>query len=273
MGREHSVAFLCQTNRRESRPFLGEISHEQHHFSGDPATESSQRRPKTFMPQPKPSLNSWKSWEMTHFAEVAGTAASKSRAATAHKPSGAVAPAPTFPGEEIARLRDAAHREGYQAGFDSGREAAAVTGHELAAQLGQAISRFDSGVAQLEQAVADEVLALALEIARKVIHQTIAVQPGIILEVIREALLQMPLQHAMIHLNTDDAALVRAHAGEQLTHAGHRIQEDPQLGRGDVVIEAGGAHLNARLAARWQNVIATIGQDIPWVAIDETGRP
>ena len=273
MGREHSVAFLCQTNRKESRPLFGEISHEQHLFSGDPAAESSPRRLKTFMHQPKSSPNAWKSWEMTHFAEGAGAAASKIRAATPHIPSSAVAPAPTLPGEEIARLRDAAHREGYQAGFDSGRAAAAATGHELAAQLGQAISRFDSGVAQLEQAVADEVLALALEIARKVIHQAIAVQPAIILEVIREALQQMPLQHAMIHLNTEDAALVRAHAGEQLTHAGHRIQEDPQLARGDVVIEAGGAHLNARLAARWQNVIATIGQDTPWLAMDETGRP
>ena len=117
-----------------------------------------------------------------------------------------------------------------------------------------------------------EVLALALEIARKVVHQTIAVKPRIILDVIREALLQMPLQHAMIHLNTEDAALVRAHAGEQLAHAGHRIQDDPQLARGDVVIDTGGAHLNARLATRWQNVIATLGQDTPWLEADETGH-
>lgn len=273
MGREHSVAILCHTNRKESRPFFGEISHVLHQSSGAPAAESSPRRPKTFMHQPKPSLNAWKTWEPTHFTDVGGTATGNIRPATTHMPSNAVAPAPTFPADEIARLRDAAHREGYQAGFDSGREAAAIAGHELAAKLGQAISRFDSSVAQIEQVVADEVLALALEIARKVVHQAIAVQPGIILEVIREALLQMPLQHAMIYLNTDDAALVRAHAGEQLTHAGHRIQEDPKLGRGDVVIEAGGAHLNARLAARWQNVIATIGQDTPWLTTDEAGRP
>lgn len=271
MGREHSVAFLCSTKRKESQPFCREISHEQHHFRDDPATESFPRRPRISMPQSKSSPTAWKRWELTHFNEAAGTAAARTRSAMAHMPSTAVASAPTFVDEEIARLREAARREGYQAGFDSGREAAAVTGRELATQLGQAISHFDSGVAQLEQAVAGEVLALALEIARKVIHQAVAVQPRIILDVIREALLQMPLQHAMIHLNTEDAALVRAHAGEQLTHAGHRIQEDPQLARGDVVIEAGGAHLNARLATRWQNVIAALGQDTPWLAADETG--
>lgn len=271
MGREHSVALLCQAKRKESRPFYREISHEQHGFRDDPAAESFPRRPRISMPQPKSSPTAWKRLELTHFNEAAGTAATKARSVMTRVPPTAVAPAPTFAGEETARLREAARREGYQAGFDSGREAAAVTGRELAAQLGQAISRFDSGVAQFEQAVAGEVLALALEIARKVIHQAIAVQPLIILDVIREALLQMPLQHAMIHLNTEDAALVRAHAGEQLAHAGHRIQEDPQLARGDVVIEAGGAHLNARLATRWQNVIAALGQDTPWLAADETG--
>lgn len=270
MGREHSVAFLCQAKRKESRPFYRGISHEQHDFRDDPAAESFPRRPMISMPQPKSSPTAWKRWELTHFTEAAGTAAAKARSAMTHVPPTAVASAPTF-ADETARLRDAARRKGYQAGFDSGREAAAVTERELAARLGQAISRFDSGVAQLEQTVAGEVLALALEIARKVVHQAIAVQPRIILDVIREALLQMPLQHAMIHLNTEDAALVRAHAGEQLTHAGHRIQEDPQLTRGDVVIEAGGAHLNARLATRWQNVIAALGQDTPWVAADETG--
>lgn len=225
------------------------------------------------MPRAKSSPTAWKRWELTHFAEATGTAATKASPVMTPKQPNAVAPAPTFADEGIARLRDAARQEGYQAGFDSGREAAAATGHELAARLGQAISRFDSGVSQLEQAVASEVLALALEIARKVVHQTIAVQPRIILDVIREALLQMPLQHAMIHLNAEDAALVRALAGEQLAHAGHRIQDDPQLARGDVVIETSGAHLNARLATRWQNVIAALGQDTPWLATDDTGSP
>lgn len=224
------------------------------------------------MPRHKSAPTAWKRWELTHFNEAADTVAANTRSAMTHLPPTAEAPAPTFADADTARLSEAARREGYQAGFDSGREAAAVTERELATRLGQAISRFDSDVAQLEQTVAGEVLALALEIARKVVHQAIAVQPRIILDVIRDALLQMPLQHAMIHLNPEDAALVRAHAGEQLTHAGHRIQEDPQLVRGDVVIEAGGAHLNARLATRWQNVLATLGQDTPWIAADETGH-
>jgi hypothetical protein len=151
MGREHSVAFLCQTNRKQSRPFYGEISNEQQHFRDHPAAESFPRRPRISMPQPKPSPTAWKRWELTHFTEAASTATTKARSVMTHLPPDAVAPPPTFADEEIARLREAARQEGYQAGFDSGREAAAATGHELAARLGQAISRFDSGVSQLEQ--------------------------------------------------------------------------------------------------------------------------
>jgi flagellar assembly protein FliH len=273
MEREHSLALPCRTEDRKSRPIYRDSSHEQHHFRDNPTAAALPRRPRISMPRNKAAPTAWKRWELTHFSEAAGTVAARARSAMTHMPPTAVAPAPTLPDGEAARLSEAARREGYQAGFDSGREAAAADGRQLAARLAQAISRFDSGVAQLEQTAADEVLALALEVARKVIHQAIAVQPRIILDVIRDALLQMPLQHAMIHLNPEDAALVRTHGGEHLTHAGHRIQEDPQLVRGDVVIEAGGAHLNARLATRWQNVLATLDQDTPWLATDDTVPP
>lgn len=223
------------------------------------------------------SLAAWERWELASFNEAAGAAATGAGTAATQRRSALVA-APAFSENETARLREAARQEGYQAGFDSGRadgfdagrDAAATEGRQVAVQLARAVSSFEAGANELEHAVADELLALALEIARKVIHQAIVVQPQTILGVVREALAQLPLQHAMIHLNTEDAALVRGHAGEQLAHAGHRVLEDPQLARGDVVIEAGGTHLDARLATRWQRVIATLDQDTPWLAVDDT---
>lgn len=228
------------------------------------------------MPQPESSPASWERWTLTSFNDVADTVAAKARVAARREPL-----APSRPhSQEAVHLREAARQEGYQAGFDSGRaeglragqEAAEATGRKLAAQLAQAIARLDAGVAELEHTVADELLALALEIARKVVQQTVAVQPQVVLGVIRQALAQLPVQHAMIHLNAEDAALVRGHAGEQLAHGGHRIQEDAQLARGDVVIESGGAHLNARLATRWQHVIAALGDDTPWLAAEDAER-
>jgi flagellar assembly protein FliH len=94
----------------------------------------------------------------------------------------------------------------------------------------------------------------------------------VVLGTIRAALAQLPAHQAVIHLNADDVALLRKHSEEQLTRAGHRIQEDPQLARGDVVIDSGGAHVDSRLSTRWQRVIATLDQDTPWVIPAESER-
>ncbi|MDP2822939.1 MAG: FliH/SctL family protein [Sulfuritalea sp.] len=227
-------------------------------------------------PPPKSSRIAWKPWGLVNFNDTKGV--SIDAKAAGKKASSTAVSSADHGDRNAAALAEARRQDGYQSGFDSGRidglkagrETAEAEARQAAAHLAQAISRFDSGIADLEHAVADELLALAIEIARKVINQAIAVQPQVILGTIREALTHMPAQHAMIHLNVEDAVLVRSHAGEQLTRAGHRIHEDPQLGRGDVVIEAGGAHLDSRLTTRWQRVIATLDQDTPWLVADET---
>jgi flagellar assembly protein FliH len=91
----------------------------------------------------------------------------------------------------------------------------------------------------------------------------------VLLGVIREALEQLPLLHAAIHLHPEDASLARLRAGEQLAHAGHRIHEDPKLKRGDVIIEAGGSHLDASLATRWRRVVEALGQHATWIETSE----
>ena len=180
----------------------------------------------------------------------------------------------------VAILRETARQDGYRAGFESGRadglragqEAAGEAAKELAERMATAISGFDAGIADIERVLADEVLALSLEIARKVIGQAITVQPELVLGTIRAALAQLPAHQAVIHLNADDIALLRKHSEEQLTRVGHRIQEDPQLARGDVIIDSGGAHIDSRLSMRWQRVIATLDLDTPWVVPAESER-
>ena len=218
------------------------------------------------------SLAAWEPLELTSFNNPSGSSQQGAKTATLRKPS-----LPAHIDDEFSNLREATRQEGYRVGYESGHAEGLVAGHtesqengkQLAKQLAQAISRFDAGVAELEHTVANELLALALEIARKITHQTVKVRPEIILNVIHEALGQLPLLHATVHLNPEDAALVRENSDEQLIHAGHRILNDPNLERGDVVIEAGGTNLDARLATRWQRVIAALDQDAEWLAEED----
>lgn len=218
------------------------------------------------------SLANWEPLELTSFNQTAAGTHKGANTATIRKPA-----LPAHIDDEFSSLREATRHEAFQEGYESGRSEGLLAGRSeaqergkhLAIQLGQTISRFDAGIAELEHTVADELLALALEIARKITHQTVKVQPEIILDVIHEALRQLPLLHATVHLHPEDAALVREHSDEQLIRAGHRVLDDPHLERGDVVIEAGGTNLDARLATRWQRVIAALDQNTSWLAEDE----
>jgi len=160
------------------------------------------------------------------------------------------------------------HEEGYKAGYEEGLSKGGsegrVAGETAATQLTAIASKLDAALAALDGDVAEELTALALEIAREVLRQTIALHPETVVGVVRDALTQLPHQHANIYLHPDDAALVRSYAGDQLTHAGHRIHEDARLQRNDVSIEAGGAHVDATLTTRWRRVVETLGRDVAW---------
>lgn len=218
---------------------------------------------KILSPTPKPADVPWERWEPDRFNGLPG----KTTAVSANHATAATAGLPANP--ELDARREVAREEGYRAGFDAGRidghaagrDAAEAEGRALALQLATAITRFDAGVAQLEQDVAQQLLNLALSIARRIVGETLEAQPEAVLASIREALSQLPAQHAVIHLNSEDAELIRTQTGDSLGRAGHRILENPQLARGDVIVEAGGTQVDARLATRWQRVWDSLEPD------------
>jgi flagellar assembly protein FliH len=173
---------------------------------------------------------------------------------------------------EIEQIHQQAHEEGFkrgqaegwQAGFGEGQAKALAEAQRLAAAAG----RLEAALARLEETVADELLSLAVELAREVVRQEIAARPETLLAVVREALSQLPHQHVAIYLNPEDASLLRSYLGDQLAHAGHRIHEDFKLARGDCVLEAGGSQLDATVAMRWRRVLDSLGLAEAWQARD-----
>jgi flagellar assembly protein FliH len=195
-------------------------------------------------------LSAWERWELNSLEDQVPPA----------KP-GTVEPALKLPTvEELDRIRQEAQEEGYSAGYAAGRAAA----QEEATRIGDAAVKLEHALGVFDQQVGEELVALAMEIARQVVRQEITARPEAILEVVREALLQLPHQHAAIYLHPEDAKLVREGVGEALTHAGHRIHEDPSLARGDCLFETGGSQLDATVATRWRRVIENLGLNSAW---------
>jgi flagellar assembly protein FliH len=194
-------------------------------------------------------LTAWERWELTTFD-----------ADTPSKAEDAETEPVQLDREEIERICAEARQDGHQTGYAAGQAAAKAE----ALRLARAADGLDKALAEFDQQVADELLALAAEIARQVIRTELSARPDIILGIVNEALTQLPHQHATIYLHPDDASLVRSYAGDALTHAGHRILEEPKLTPGDCLLESGGSQLDASLATRWRRVVASLGLTSVW---------
>jgi len=162
--------------------------------------------------------------------------------------------------QEIEAIYQQAKDEGYQVGYQEGK--AQVV--DEATRLAQAAQSLDNALTDLEQQVADELLVLAIEIARQVVRGEITARPKVILDVVRESLTHLPQQHASITLHPDDVSLVRSFMGETLAHAGHRFHEDARLAHGDCILDAAHSQLDATVATRWRHVLESLGLSNAW---------
>lgn len=213
------------------------------------------------------NLTAWERWELASFdADQSPKKPVAETVATNDSPDLSDVKLPTA--QEIEQIHQQARDEGFRKGKDEGYQAGFKEGQAQALaeaqRFTQATAKLERGLGELEASVAGELLALATEIAREVIRQEISARPETLLAVVREALAQLPHQHAAIYLHPDDASLLRSYLGDQMTHAGHRIHEDFKLARGDCILEAGGTQVDASVAMRWRRVLEGLGIADAW---------
>ena len=233
---------------------------------------------------PKEKLTAYERWEVAAFdeaervARAMANAQAKGPAAPPEPPPEPLVepPPPSLSEEELAALRDEAsvagrlvgHAEGLVTGHAEGFAQGISQAEDVVARLGHLASQFDQAIQSTESALANDLLRLALDIARQVIRTELVVQPELILPVVKEAMATLASQHGhpVLFVHPDDAALVRQHLADQIAHTAWRIAEDPTLDRGGCRIENGGAEVDATLQERWRRVIETLGANTEWTA-------
>jgi flagellar assembly protein FliH len=99
------------------------------------------------------------------------------------------------------------------------------------------------------------------------VHQTLAVKPELLLDVISNAIGNLPHFNPSAHLvlHPADAEMVRERMGEQLSHSGWKIFEDAKITRGGVRVETANSQIDATVETRWQRITANLGQDSSWL--------
>lgn len=171
--------------------------------------------------------------------------------------------------ESIARIEEEArsngHQAGYQAGYEEGLKAAEQTIREATEAQGKRFlaltENLQQALGEIDQAVADQLLDLATEIASRMVCGTLAVKPEILLPVIREAIATLPLHHGHItlRLSPEDVAAIRSHHGEQFAQSGIQIVEDGEISPGGCIVRAGTSDIDATIETRWKRVLDAIG--------------
>lgn len=201
---------------------------------------------------PKEQLTPFEHWELASFdshprSKIQGAAQRKTALTTV---------------EEVENIRQQAHAEGRDTGYAAGIQQASTE----AAQIHELMQNLQVELNQLDKQVAQSLLDLSLEVAHKMVSETLQVKPEVILKIVSEAISSLPHfnQNAHLIMHPDDAELVRKHMGEQLSHAGWKIFTDSQIKRGGCRAETAHSHVDATMEARWKRVVESIGKDKSW---------
>lgn len=219
--------------------------------------------------EPRESLTAWQRWEMTSFAQ-----ALQPDPADAAVPEPAVEPFEPvllIDEAELARLRLQAQETGKTEGYALGYARGQTEGHAAglaavqaqAEQLQALVLALPAALRMAESSVADDLLALALDIARQVLGQALTADPQAILAVVHELLQAEPALTGapQLLLHPDDAALVKEHLADDLKGSGWRIRVDAHITRGGCRVLAGSGEKDASLETRWERVAATLARN------------
>jgi flagellar assembly protein FliH len=182
--------------------------------------------------------------------------------------------------EELARLREHAHAEGFTAGHAEGMAAAAdvvaeterVAAERLAdvqarwerrvasatAALGAAVTRLDEASLPLAEEVRETVLGTVLTLVEDLVGRELALAEDPVLDAVRRALALVPSDApAVVRVHPDDLAEIPAEALAELPDS-VRVIADPAIERAGAVAQTGSRRIDAQLGAALERVQAVL---------------
>lgn len=227
-------------------------------------------------PTLKPTLSAWERWEMgTLDGKPPGAATSAARKAAERSSTPTPPPPPPAPKIDLAELarirkdaRAAGEAEGRAAGLAEGRKVGHTEG--LATGLAAASVHAErlraltlslpDALQRAEGELTEAVLALALDVARQVVHRTLKTEPEWVVPVVRDLLNTDPALRGdpRLLLHPDDVALVKNSLGSEIEAAGWQVRADDQIERGGCRVQSANGELDGTLQTRWKRVAAAV---------------
>jgi flagellar assembly protein FliH len=183
---------------------------------------------------------------------------------------------PEINGPVLARNRRAvdllgSERAAWEKGYAEGREAAVATVRQeqqaVSVELDRRVQNLAAildfmakPLASLDQQVQRQLVMLAGAIARQIVRRELKTHPDEIVAVIRETVALLPLtaREVRVHLNPEDAKLVRSRLAEASGDRAWSIAEDPIISRGGCRVSSESSSIDAQLEQRIGAAIAAV---------------
>ena len=156
-----------------------------------------------------------------------------------------------------------AYEHGREDGYAAGHAAAMQLRAQHAADMARVLDALRGRFGELETDGAEQVLTLALTIARQVMRRELEVDHASVMPALHEAVHAVIDQqaHPRVHLNPQDLAHLRDSLDEDGLLKGCRFIADPAISRGGCRVETGHSDVDATIESRWNRVLAAVGID------------
>lgn len=169
---------------------------------------------------------------------------------------------------------DKGNQEGYREGYDKGYQQGYKEGREQGKQEGKtealamvreqvdylqrAMTMLTEPLAQLDEQVEQELVTLAMTVAKQLVRRELKTDPGQIVAVVRDALSLLPVsqRQATLIMHPEDAELVQSALHLDEISVPWKIVEEPLMTRGGCRIETEVSRIDATVEKRLAAVIA-----------------
>jgi flagellar assembly protein FliH len=154
-------------------------------------------------------------------------------------------------------------QEGFAVGMAKARQQAIVE-KEHFVKLTQS---FNEALERADEQIAEEVLSLALDIAKSMLKAKLNVDPAAVLPVVVDAIHYLPYvqKPARILVHHDDAQIIREYLGDEIASQQWQILEDSNIERGGCLVETGANQIDASNEVRWKRISDALAQTNIWL--------
>ncbi len=160
--------------------------------------------------------------------------------------------------EQIEQIQQEAREEGFRQGEAEGREEGMAAVRAEAEHLRLVLDSLVPFVEILDRQLEQELVTLAVTVARQLVRRELRAEPGQIVAAVREALAVLPSsdRRVRLHLHPEDARIVRDALHLSELEQPWKVVEDPTLSRGGAWLETDISRVDATVESRLNAVIA-----------------